>query len=540
MRRFLQELARSVFSEIEMISEFRGNSHIVSFEDSLIVEDTESIGWDILIRMELLTSLAAVLADRSMPQEEVVKLGIHMCRALELCGLKKIVHRDIKPGNIFVSPYGDYKLGDFGIARYIESTSSGLSKKGTYTYMAPEIFRYESYGASADIYSLGIVMYSLLNQNRTPFLPDFPEPILPGDREDALHARVTNRPVPALRGVSPELNRIVLKACAYERQDRFASPAEMRERLEALARSMEKKAEAAEGAAKEADSKGIEGKGMDPKETADTKETPDTKEPEAGGPGRPVAGGQEAGRRKKLFRIGAAAAAALVLGAVLGSFFLLGGNDSGDGQTGPPGQTQQESQQEPRSEPQPEPVADPTLLVPGPAGTDLPQSLQVRNPNWLFVYGRAVWTADGSVRVVADGEEGIWTNIGSRAPGAVSASVLSPVSGLEIAEVLNQEGTDGYILVPVDSGGQWTLEVRAAGSAAVLASTPWVDGQRLGVGYADGTVFFVSGAMSWSAEMSGAYQVDICFQAGATRIRDVQVGKWPLPLFSASAAVVEG
>lgn len=83
-----------------------------------------------------------------------------------------ILYTGIKPSNIFVSDNGDFKLGDFVVARTLEKTSSGLSKKGTYTYMAPEVFRGESYGASVDTYSLGIVMYKLLNNNLEPLRKD--------------------------------------------------------------------------------------------------------------------------------------------------------------------------------------------------------------------------------------------------------------------------------------------------------------------------------------------------------------------------------
>jgi hypothetical protein len=133
-----------------------------------------------------------------------------------------------------ISRYGEYKLGDFGIARQIEQTVSGLSKKGTYTYMAPEVFKGEEYGASVDIYSLGIMLYSFLNKNRAPFLPEHPLDITPENRNGALQRRMGGEPVPALQDVSPQLNNLVLKACAYDYRDRFASAKEMREALEAI------------------------------------------------------------------------------------------------------------------------------------------------------------------------------------------------------------------------------------------------------------------------------------------------------------------
>ncbi|MCL1791050.1 MAG: protein kinase [Peptococcaceae bacterium] len=241
IREFYHEVARNIISEIDLMREFRGNSHIVSFEDHEIIDKHETLGCDILIRMELLKSLPAHVAANPLTVGEVVKLGVHMCRALELCALKKIIHRDIKAENIFVSPYGEYKLGDFGVARQIEQTMSGLSKKGTYTTMAPEVFNGQQYGASVDTYALGIVMYTLLNQNRAPFLPAYPQSIRPQDRENALQRRMGGEAVPDLRqedaipGISPQLNALVLKACAYNRRDRFPDPTVMRKSLEALA-----------------------------------------------------------------------------------------------------------------------------------------------------------------------------------------------------------------------------------------------------------------------------------------------------------------
>ncbi|MDR1049109.1 MAG: serine/threonine protein kinase [Synergistaceae bacterium] len=230
-RSYFHAFVADIIQEVDLMSDLRGNSNIVSFEDHKVIEKESEIGWDILMRMELLTSLSERVTERPMPAGEVAKLGVHICRALELCALRKTIHRDIKPDNIFVSQYGEYKLGDFGIARQIERTMSGLSKKGTETYMAPEVFKGEEYGASVDIYSLGIVMYRYLNQNRPPFQPAFPSVITPRDREEALRRRMRGEALPPIEGVDPSLLAIVLKACAYDRRERFGSAAEMREAL---------------------------------------------------------------------------------------------------------------------------------------------------------------------------------------------------------------------------------------------------------------------------------------------------------------------
>ena len=115
--------------------------------------------------MELLSSLVNKTAD-SFSEAETVKIGMDICNALELCQKAKIIHRDIKPSNIFVNANGDYKLGDFGIAKVLSGATSGMSKKGTYSYMAPEIYKCEPANYTSDIYSLGVVLYKLLNKNR--------------------------------------------------------------------------------------------------------------------------------------------------------------------------------------------------------------------------------------------------------------------------------------------------------------------------------------------------------------------------------------
>lgn len=229
---YYKNVVTDIVKESELMSKLKGNSNIVSYEDHLMIKHQDEIGWDILIKMELLTPLLDYIANRSLTIKDVVKLGIDLSRALVLCEKNSIIHRDIKPGNIFVSDNGDFKLGDFGVARTLEKTTGGLSKKGTFVYMAPEIYRGEAYGSNVDIYSLGIVMYWLLNKKRTPFLPAYPNPISYNEREMALIRRIRGENIdPPIFG-DDELIRIVLKACAFNPSDRYHSAREMLSDLE--------------------------------------------------------------------------------------------------------------------------------------------------------------------------------------------------------------------------------------------------------------------------------------------------------------------
>ena len=229
-RSYVEEIVR----EFALMSRLKGTANVVSYEDHTVVQHKGGIGWDIIIRMELLTPLLQYTLERMFTRHDVIKLGIDLSRALELCQKFNIIHRDIKPENIFVSELGDYKLGDFGIARTVEKTTSGLSKKGTYTYMAPEIYRNEPYGSSVDLYSLGIVLYRMLNDNRAPFLPEYPAPITHGTREAALAKRISGAALDAPKNADGRLAEIVLKACAFKQKDRYSSPMQMRQELEAI------------------------------------------------------------------------------------------------------------------------------------------------------------------------------------------------------------------------------------------------------------------------------------------------------------------
>ena len=231
---YFKNLVKEIVSEFVLMSKLKGNSNVVSYEDHVVIAQKEGLGWDILIRMELLTPLMEYARANTFTRKDVINLGIDMCKALEICQKSNIIHRDIKPENIFISEYGDFKLGDFGIARTIEKTSGGLSKKGTYTYMAPEVYKGEDYGSAVDIYSLGLVMYRMLNENRTPFLPAYPAPITHTDRDNALVKRMSGTQCPKPCGADGRLAEIVLKACAYSPKDRYSSPMQMRGELEAI------------------------------------------------------------------------------------------------------------------------------------------------------------------------------------------------------------------------------------------------------------------------------------------------------------------
>lgn len=231
MATYYRSCVEELTHEFAILAKMKGHTNIVGYEDHKVLPHTNGIGWDIYIRMELLTSLTTYLSRRDLSRNQVVKLGIDLCQALSLCERKNIIHRDIKPDNIFISEEGDFKLGDFGIARTASKTLSNMSRKGTPNYMAPEIYKNEPYNHTVDIYSLGIVLYQLMNGKRLPFMP---ETLTLQDRENALGRRMSGAGMPVPAKCDLPFANVILKACAYKPEDRYQSADDMLDDLRGL------------------------------------------------------------------------------------------------------------------------------------------------------------------------------------------------------------------------------------------------------------------------------------------------------------------
>lgn len=233
-RTYLQGIVDDFVNEIQLMESLKGVQNIVSVEDYKVVERKGEIGWDIYIRMELLKPFNEWKGTRMLSENEIIRLGIDLCSALEICEKQSIIHRDIKPENIFVNDFGFFKLGDFGIARKLAATQSSQSIKGTYNYMAPEVASGSNYDSRVDIYSLGIVLYRLLNNNRLPFLETEQQATNAEARTDALNRRLQGEPLPPPSNASRDLANLVLCACAYDPNARFRSAAVMKRALQNL------------------------------------------------------------------------------------------------------------------------------------------------------------------------------------------------------------------------------------------------------------------------------------------------------------------
>ena len=229
-------------NEIQVMESLRGAPNIVAIEDFYLKEDVSST--TLFVRMELLTSFQQVMAERQRSRSpftipEILKIGRDVCTALMYCEGKGIIHRDIKPANLFVDGFGNYKVGDFGASKRLDTihVAQTMTSIGTISYMAPEIFRGHSYNNTVDIYAVGLILYQLLNNGRMPFLPE-EGAYATKDIDGANYQRLHGTPLPSLAGktvggarIDSRLDAAVRKACALNPEDRYKSAREFYEAL---------------------------------------------------------------------------------------------------------------------------------------------------------------------------------------------------------------------------------------------------------------------------------------------------------------------
>ncbi|KQZ76189.1 MULTISPECIES: Stk1 family PASTA domain-containing Ser/Thr kinase [unclassified Nocardioides] len=167
---------------------------------------------------------------RKILPERALEITSGVLSALDYSHRAGIIHRDIKPANVMLTPGGDVKVMDFGIARAVSDASSTMTQTaavvGTAQYLSPEQARGETVDSRSDVYSTGCLLYELLT-GRPPFVGESPVAVA------YQHVREPAQP-PSTHDteLTPEVDAIVMKALAKRLEDRYQSAAAMRSDIE--------------------------------------------------------------------------------------------------------------------------------------------------------------------------------------------------------------------------------------------------------------------------------------------------------------------
>ena len=232
VKSFYTNLVEEYEREVRLLNTLKDAENIVKIYDYF--KEPNGVGWKLYIRMEYLQSFTEYCDLHEITDDMVIRFAIDICSALEQCEKLGIVHRDLKPENLLIDEDGVLKLADFGLARTIEASRGSYSIKGTFSYMAPEIYLGRKYDHQVDIYSLGMILYRLRNKNREPFLPLDKKLVYHKDKELALSKRMNGEKLPAPAEASEDLAAIILKACEFRVEDRYSQAHAMKEDLQKL------------------------------------------------------------------------------------------------------------------------------------------------------------------------------------------------------------------------------------------------------------------------------------------------------------------
>jgi eukaryotic-like serine/threonine-protein kinase len=205
------------------------------------IYDFDEAGGINLLVMEYVPglSLAEKVKPGPMPESEIVTLGMQIAEALEEAGAQGIIHRDLKPQNIMITPRGQVKILDFGLAKLVKpasddtldtlSVSGAGTVVGTLPYMSPEQLRGRPPDARSDLWALGVVLYEMATGQRP-----FSERLATALAADIQHkAFIPPRRLNA--AISPGLSQVIRKCLEKDPQMRYQSAQELRASLQSLA-----------------------------------------------------------------------------------------------------------------------------------------------------------------------------------------------------------------------------------------------------------------------------------------------------------------
>ena len=225
-QKYYEQVVSDYQTELELLETLSASANIESYRSYQIAPKEDAVGYDVYLLAENRKTLSDYLAETPMTHLCAVNLGLDLCAALSDLREAGLIHRDVKPSNVYLNQQGHFVLGDLGIAKIDELKYCSMPEHMLSSYSAPELFDLVgSIEPTTDIYSVGLILYRIFNGNHAPF-EDEKTTAKAADRR-----RITGEELPAPLYADYELTAILLKACAFKPEDRYQSPEELRQEL---------------------------------------------------------------------------------------------------------------------------------------------------------------------------------------------------------------------------------------------------------------------------------------------------------------------
>lgn len=223
---YYQDVVSDYQSELEQMLALANSPNLDCFRSYEIKPKEEGIGFDVFLMSEYRNTLDRYLAERTMSQSGAVNLAVDLCNALQELRNAGLLHRDVTPSNIYLNNQGHFMLGDLGIARIDELKFCTMPEAMLSPYSAPELFDLMgNMNETIDLYSVGLILFRIYNGNHAPF-EDEKTSAKAADR-----MRITGQELPAPLFADYEMAAIIQKACSFQMEDRYQTPAEFKDAL---------------------------------------------------------------------------------------------------------------------------------------------------------------------------------------------------------------------------------------------------------------------------------------------------------------------
>lgn len=212
--------------ELEKLEELSASPNLSCFRSYEIKPKEEEVGFDIYLLAEYRTTLESHMLANSLSQSGAVNLAVDLCNALAELRAAGLIHRDVKPGNIYLGPEGHYMLGDLGIAQIEGLKFCSMPELMISPYSAPELFELMAVvNETIDLYAVGLILYRIYNGGHAPFEDE------KTSAKAADKLRITGQELPAPMFADYEMAEIIRKACAFRPEDRYQTPDELKQAL---------------------------------------------------------------------------------------------------------------------------------------------------------------------------------------------------------------------------------------------------------------------------------------------------------------------
>lgn len=219
-------LVRDIRSELEIGKKLAASGSYAAALSYQVAEKESGVGYDFYILYPLCLSLNEFIATNAMSGLRAINLAIDLCDALAACREGGYLHLNLRPENIFLTQTGRFLLGGLGLTALDDLQYAGVPEEYLGDYSAPELSDITaSPNTTVDLYALGMVLYRIYNGNHGPFEDESTNAAM------ADKLRTTGKPLPSPLYADYELAGIILKACAFAKEDRYQTPEDLKQAL---------------------------------------------------------------------------------------------------------------------------------------------------------------------------------------------------------------------------------------------------------------------------------------------------------------------